>query len=235
MMRDDVGASDAMMHPPGPLKMAMRGNAGVPHLEETWKPTRVARYRVSDRGRVARFVAENKLKICRQTRRPNGMLICSFIVQRKIHQIYVHRLIAEAFLGPCPPGMVVWHKDGNKANNDITNLEYTVPNRPARFDGQSGYIAFMAAYIRLYIEDAADGLSHGSCPSSIPDTAEAQYAVKRLRAGLGYNHRVEIDPELRDEDRLIEALAHVTKVDSGEIWERIRLHAVKRITLAEGE
>lgn len=235
MLRDEIGASDVMMQHTARQEIVLRSSAGLPHSGETWKPTRVARYRVSDRGRVARFVGENKLKICRQTRRPNGMLICSFIVQRKIQQCYVHRLIAEAFLGPCPQGMVVWHKDGNKANNDITNLEYTTPNRPARFDGQSGYIAFIAAYIRLYVEDAADGLSHGRCPSSIPDTAEAQYAVKRLRAGLGYNHSANIDPELHEEDRLIAALARITKIDSGEIWERIRAHAARRIMLVEGE
>lgn len=40
-------------------------------------------------------------------------------------QMLVHRAVMEAFVGPCPTGLVVNHKDFNKQRNWVSNLEYT--------------------------------------------------------------------------------------------------------------
>lgn len=38
--------------------------------------------------------------------------------------IFVHRLVLETFVGPCPEGYQCNHKDGVKSNNHLTNLEW---------------------------------------------------------------------------------------------------------------
>ena len=41
---------------------------------------------------------------------------------------YVHRLVLEAFVGPCPNGMEGCHGDGNPANNSLQNLRWDTPS-----------------------------------------------------------------------------------------------------------
>jgi HNH endonuclease len=37
---------------------------------------------------------------------------------------YIHRLVLEAFVGPCPPGLICCHNDGEPANNRVENLRW---------------------------------------------------------------------------------------------------------------
>lgn len=43
---------------------------------------------------------------------------------RKLDQLKVHRLILEAFVGPCPAGMMCCHNNGNPADNRLCNLRW---------------------------------------------------------------------------------------------------------------
>jgi len=42
----------------------------------------------------------------------------------KGHHCSIHRLVLEAFVGPCPPGMEAAHGDGDKFNNNLDNLRW---------------------------------------------------------------------------------------------------------------
>ncbi len=44
----------------------------------------------------------------------------------------VHALVAEAFIGPRPEGTVVNHKDHNRNNSHVDNLEYITQAENAR-------------------------------------------------------------------------------------------------------
>lgn len=39
----------------------------------------------------------------------------------------VHRLVLEAFVGPCPDGLQACHGDGDKCNNRLSNLRWDTP------------------------------------------------------------------------------------------------------------
>lgn len=46
------------------------------------------------------------------------------ITDERARTAYVHRLVLEAFIGPCPAGMEACHNDGNHHNNLVGNLRW---------------------------------------------------------------------------------------------------------------
>tara|TARA_R110000765_G_scaffold48048_1_gene98504 strand:- start:1104 stop:1514 length:411 start_codon:yes stop_codon:yes gene_type:complete len=55
----------------------------------------------------------------------SGYPIVSFTGPGKKREYHnVHRLVLEAFVGPCPPTMECCHYDGNRTNNKLTNLRW---------------------------------------------------------------------------------------------------------------
>lgn len=83
-------------------------------------------YEVSDCGRVfsLNYGRTKQRKELRATTNGVGYPIVRLHKNKKPHNKYVHRLVMEAHVGPCPPGMEVCHNDGNPANFNISNLRY---------------------------------------------------------------------------------------------------------------
>jgi len=50
----------------------------------------------------------------------------------------VHSIVAEYFIGPRPTGYQINHKDRNKGNNHVSNLEYVTPQENVRHAMISG-------------------------------------------------------------------------------------------------
>lgn len=91
--------------------------------EETWKDIKgyEGLYKVSDRGRIYSI----KRKLYRKFKTDkNGYLVVNLSKNSKYDYPSVHRLVAMAFI-PNPDNLPeVNHKDENKFNNSVDNLEW---------------------------------------------------------------------------------------------------------------
>lgn len=76
------------------------------------------KYEASKNGFIRRIGSENPLKPCSI----NGYQSVSLYIEGVQYRRYVHRLIAETWIADCK-GAAINHIDGNKANNNINNLE----------------------------------------------------------------------------------------------------------------
>lgn len=88
-------------------------------------------YRVSRDGRVdSCWTRRGRLCVPTETWRPlkpilrGGYLTVNLARGGKKSARRIHRLVLAAFVGPCPPGMVACHNDGDRANNDLSNLRW---------------------------------------------------------------------------------------------------------------
>lgn len=123
------------------------------NMEEIWKDIKgyEKMYQISNCGRIrslSRFINNNKEdgsigfylkeKIKNQCISKTGYYICTLYKKGKGRTFKVHRLIAEAFIDNPSNYPIINHKDGNKLNNAIDNLEwcdYSYNNKEAYRQG----------------------------------------------------------------------------------------------------
>lgn len=101
--------------------------------EEVWLPVvgRQGAYEVSDLGRV-RSVDRSITTIRGGARKLQGRILRATPVRgypyvkmgRRGANRAVHRIVLEAFIGPCPAGMECLHADGNRLNPRLSNLRW---------------------------------------------------------------------------------------------------------------
>lgn len=104
---------------------------------ELWKPVPSYEgwYEVSDRGRVRRVKATRgaragailkPLHVRSGNGRGRTYLKVRLSREGKAKQVLIHRLVAEAFHGPCPASMnnIVDHVNGDTSDNSASNLRW---------------------------------------------------------------------------------------------------------------
>ena len=122
------------------FRRAMRPRDGILHLDEVWKhasypgdgQAKIANLMVSNHGRIWQIV-QGRDVIGYGSKLKNGYVS----VTKSARALLVHRLVAASFLGqPEPSTLQVNHKDGDKSNNHVRNLEYVTPSENTRHSWQ---------------------------------------------------------------------------------------------------
>ena len=97
--------------------------------EIIWKPIEgFTNYEVSNTGLVrslrVKKTGEVVCKILRLHDNGHGYLAAPLVIKKKQYMMYVHRLVASAFIPNVDNLPQVNHKDENKSNNNVDNLEW---------------------------------------------------------------------------------------------------------------
>ena len=90
---------------------------------EIWKDIKdyEGLYQISNKGRVYSYRTNKFLSICYTSK---GYQIVGFKINGKQVMKQIHRLVAESFIENPENKPCVNHKDGNKENNCVDNLEW---------------------------------------------------------------------------------------------------------------
>lgn len=96
-------------------------------MTEIWRPAMgYSNYEISDHGRVKRVTGGRGVRagrVLRPTPHKRGYKLVSLFQDGVGTKRSIHTLVWEAFHGARPIGLEVNHRDGNKANNRLDNLE----------------------------------------------------------------------------------------------------------------
>ena len=133
-------------------------------MNELWQPVvgYEGLYEVSDQGRVRSLdrVVKCKRPFGGISERPQAGKVLSLGTRtnnngRKFAHIskggvsrspLVHRLVAAAFIGPCPKGFEVDHVNGDPLDNRACNLEYVTHEENIKRAVELGKIAFTGKF-----------------------------------------------------------------------------------------
>jgi len=78
----------------------------------------------SNKGDKYNMIINSRIKRLKRVLHHSGYLLVCLHKNKKRHTIFVHRLVLEALVGPCPEGMECRHLNGDRADENLENLRW---------------------------------------------------------------------------------------------------------------
>ena len=106
-------------------------------MDEIWRDIKGYEgfYQVSDRGNVRSL---RRHKCLKPIQKPDGYQLVHFYVKGKDQWLYIHRLVAETFIPKEQGHDVINHKDNNRSNNVVWNLEWVTRKENIQYAVKQG-------------------------------------------------------------------------------------------------
>lgn len=148
-------------------------------------------YEVSSFGRIVSH-HRGKIRILRPTKINSGYLQCELCKGGKRYKRLVHRTVAATFYGPKPGHPrknPVHHRDGDRTNNRVDNLEWSTPaeNNRARMIGDNN--PYKLSF------DLADEMRALRAAGWTYKDLTAKYGVSKSTVSLVINGKIWVRPD----------------------------------------
>lgn len=152
-------------------------------------------YEVSDLGRVRSRCRCSTHRLLTPYPVGRGYLRVTLYKGSRVEQygVFVAKLVMLAFVGPCPSGHQINHKNGIKTNNCLKNLEYCTPKQNVEHASSTGLRDNRgennphAKLRRAEIEIILSMVYGGEVQQSIGDLfGVSQHHVSRIKAGRSW-------------------------------------------------
>jgi hypothetical protein len=155
--------------------------------KEEWRPVVGFEdtYMVSSRGQVKRIALGRNTyigKILSHTPDKHGRMQVALwgTGATRRYMITVHKLVAEAFIGYCPPEKEVNHIDQNYTNNNASNLEYITHQENTEEAGEYGKFGRYSRFTRVQIEEIKEKVKHTKQKTVALEYGVRQSTISRI-------------------------------------------------------
>lgn len=139
-------------------------------------------YKATTNGDII-SVKKNKV-MCAYVDNRSGYVQLCLRKNKKDKRYYVHTLIMLTFVGPKPIGMDINHKDENKQNNSLSNLEYCTRSYNINYGNRNQKVSLALMYHPNKIKPVLQFTKDGKLIKRWPSASQIERELGYFQAAI---------------------------------------------------